>query len=82
VRNGSNDDPHLFRNCSDHDGILALQGYLAHKKQSAPPWNHDKTLGIVLLQSLRREVFLIIEVPLYLFHLEGRSLELVSCVMT
>ena len=38
--------------------------YRAHKKQPIPPWDHLRTLGIVLLQGPRRGVFLMSEVPL------------------
>ena len=44
--------------------LMALQGYLAHKKL-LPPYYHHRSLGIGLLKGPGRVRFLMSEVPLY-----------------
>ena len=38
--------------------LHGVQGYLAHKKQPPPPWDHLRTLDIVLRWAPRRGLFL------------------------
>ena len=54
-----------------------LQGYLAHKKQR-PPQDHNRTLGIVLLQGPRSGGGLMREVPLYWTLGESRGGSMIS----
>ena len=44
--------------------VLAVYGYLAHKK-SPPPCDHHRILGLVLLWGPRGALFLMSEVALY-----------------
>ena len=52
---------------------LSLQGYLASKTPPPPPWNHHRALGTGLLQGPRRRLFLMSEVPLYMYGIKKKQ---------